>query len=106
MRVRRLAPVLLLAGVRRAGGRRRLGNGPCVRGLELGEGDLHVSSRASDVAWWVQVVAHDGWGTTAELVVTRTWKGTASVRYARTLERNVTAQLDALHASSPRMGTP
>lgn len=67
-------------------------------------GDLHGSADPRDIAWTVQVVANDGWSTTAELVATRPWNGPASLRYARTVGQSLVVQLDALQAASPRIG--
>lgn len=106
MRVTSVALALLLAATSfaRADDIDSWGSANANEAWSAARGDLHFESRASDVAWWVQVDAHDGWGRTSELVVTRPWKGPVRVDYVRTLGQNLIAQMDALHATSPRIG--
>jgi hypothetical protein len=67
---------------------------------------LQSTEPDATIEWSVHVVAGDGWGRTAELLVRQPWKGTASVAYVRTLEANLLTQLHSLRESEPSVSVP
>jgi hypothetical protein len=67
---------------------------------------LHPIEQDRASEWTAHVVAEDGWGRTAELLVRQPWNGVPVVAYARAVDQNVLTQLHDLHESEPGVSLP